>query len=65
MRKYESIMTYFCMFPKRLELDFPVAENVRIGRFAVLVANEECGKHVIPVLGDKIDMVRLDVQRSG
>ncbi len=45
---------------ERLELDFPVAEDVRIGRAARLVFGEEVLEHVVPVLGGKIGGVQLD-----
>jgi hypothetical protein len=51
------------MLPEGIELNFSVAENVRIGRDAALVANQKRRKHVIPVFADKVDVVRPDAER--
>ncbi len=45
---------------ERLELDFPVAEDVRVRRAPGLVFGEEVLEHVVPVLGSKVGGVQLD-----
>ncbi|MNF68161.1 hypothetical protein D3C84_500110 [compost metagenome] len=45
---------------ERLELDFAVAEDVRVGRAPGLVFGEEMLEHVVPVFGGEIGRVQLD-----
>lgn len=45
---------------ERLELDFAVAEDVRVGRAAGLVLLEEVLEHVVPVFGGEVGGVQLD-----
>ncbi len=45
---------------ERLELDFAVAEDVRIRRASGLVLGQEVLEHVIPVFGGEVGGVQLD-----
>src|SRR5690606_7900101 len=45
---------------ERLELDFAVAEDIRVGRTSGLVLGEEVLEDVVPVFGGEIGGVQLD-----
>ena len=47
---------------ERLELDFPVAQDVRVRRAPGLVLGQEVLEHVVPVLGGEVGRVQVDAQ---
>ena len=52
----------FGVFEKHLELDFPVAKDVRVGGATGPVLGEEVGEDVVPVVGGKIRGVESDAE---
>ena len=48
-----------------LELDFPVAQDVRVGRAPRLVLLEKVLKNIVPVLGGEVCGVQLDAEAIG
>ena len=50
---------------KGLELDFGVAQHVRIGRATGLVFAQELGEHAVLVVGRKIHVLDLDADHVG
>ena len=53
------------MVQKGLELDFGVAQHVRVGRAAGLVFAQEFGKNAVFVFGGEIDMLDVDADHVG
>jgi len=50
------------VFQKDFELDFPVAEDVRVGRAASLVLRQKVLEDVVPVFGGKVGRVQAYAQ---
>ena len=58
--RYQVGTKYFGVFKKRFELNLTITKDVRIRGSASFILMQEVLEHVVPVLGCKVSLMKLD-----